>query len=318
MKMNKKNERIGLEKYNNYGELMKIILYDDANNITVEFQDEWKSTKQTCWDSFNKGSVRNPHNNRLYLENYNNQGCLMKIIEYINANNITIEFQDKFKSHIHTRWKNFRDGDVKNPYYSSVLGIGITGNKYDVCYIDENGKKKNTKEYQTWLSMLHRCFDEKEKLKYPTYKDVTCCNEWLLYENFYEWLHSQENFDKWKTLDKSALDKDIIYKGNKIYSPDTCCLVPSNVNSLFVKNNANRGLLPIGVTLHNNKYRAQLQCENKYIMLKSRETYEEAFKDYKYAKEKWIKQVAQEEYNKGTITKKCYYAMMNYQVEITD
>ena len=318
MSENKKEHRIGIEKLNNEDYLMKVIEYNSANDMTVEFQDEWKETKKTCWDSFIKGKVRNPHKNRNNLENYNKQGCLMKIVEYINANNITIEFQDKFKSHVHVIWKDFKDGNIKNPYYPSVFGIGATGNKYDVCYIDENGKKKNTKEYQTWLSMLHRCFDKKEKLRNPTYKDVTCCDEWLYYESFYEWLHSQENFDKWKVLDKSALDKDIIIKGNKIYSPETCCLVPVNVNSLFVKNNANRGSLPIGVTLHNNKYRAQLQKENKYITFKSRKTYEEAFKDYKDAKEKWIKQVAQDEYDRGNITKKCYDAMMNYQVEISD
>jgi hypothetical protein len=44
-----------------------------------------------------------------------------------------------------------------------------------------------------------------------------------------------------------ALDKDILYKGNKIYSPDTCVFVPQEINALFVKNDANRGDLPIGV-----------------------------------------------------------------------
>jgi uncharacterized membrane protein len=31
-----------------------------------------------------------------------------------------------------------------------------------------------------------------------------------------------------------------------------------------------------------------------------------------------IKQIAKEEYNKGNITKQCYEAMINYEVEITD
>ena len=48
------------------------------------------------------------------------------------------------------------------------------------------------------------------------------------------------------------------------------------------------------------------------------DTSEEAFYAYKEAKESYIKQVAQEEYSLGNITKKCYDAMMSYKVEITD
>ena len=43
-----------------------------------------------------------------------------------------------------------------------------------------------------------------------------------------------------------------------------------------------------------------------------------AFLAYKKAKESYIKQVAKEEYDKGNITKTCYEAMINYEVEITD
>ena len=48
------------------------------------------------------------------------------------------------------------------------------------------------------------------------------------------------------------------------------------------------------------------------------DTIEEAFNVYKNAKEDIIKQVAQKEFNDGNITKRCYQAMMNYEVEITD
>ena len=224
----------------------------------------------------------------------------MKLVNYNNARDIVVEFQDKFKTHVHTEWKHFNNGCVKNPYYPSVCKVGISGNKYPICYIDENGKKKNTKEYQTWCSMLHRCFDEKEKSRYQTYQDAICCDEWLNYENFYDWLHSQENFKLWKELDKSAIDKDIICKNNKKYSPDNCCLVPVNINCMFVKSNAIRGNFPVGVVCHHGKYRAQLLKGMDYVVFPSRKTCQEAFIDYKNAKEEWIKQTAKEEYKKGT------------------
>ena len=63
-------------------------------------------------------------------------------------------------------------------------------------------------------------------------------------------------------------------------------------------------------------------CNNPYTHKRKaigrRKTIEEAFNIYKEYKENIIKQVAQEEYSLGNITKKCYDAMMSYEVEITD
>jgi hypothetical protein len=151
---------------------------------------------------------------------------------------------------------------------------------------------------------------------------VACCDEWFLYDNFYEWLHSQENFEKWLNNDNWAVDKDILIKGNKIYSPETCCLVPMSINSLFVKTEKTRGDYPVGVNYDksSNKYRAQ--CNNlltgKRKHLGLFKTPEEAFKAYKIYKENVIKQIAKIEYMSGNITKECYEAMMNYEVEIDD
>lgn len=141
------------------------------------------------------------------------------------------------------------------------------------------------------------------------------------YESFCDWLHSQSNFDKWKNGSRWALDKDILNKGNKIYSPENCCLIPQNVNCLFLKREAERGKYPIGVRYTNNGFIAV--CRNPFLdkseELGSYYTPENAFYfGYKPYKEKIIKQVAQVEYDKGNITEKCYEAMMKYEVEITD
>lgn len=252
---------------------------------------------------------------RLGKENYNNQGCLMKIVEYKNATDITIEFQDKYRTRIKSAWKEFSNGGVKNPYYPKVYGVGMVGNKYPTTI-----NYRQIKEYESWCNMLRRCYSEEEKKKYPRYQGVHCCDEWLLYENFYEWLHSQENFEKWLIGDKWAIDKDILVKGNNIYSPDACCLVPSNVNGLFLKHNATRGVLPIGVSVHGNGFQARCHNPiiNQEVYIGMRNTPLNTFLLYKTYKEDLIKQVAEIEYAKGNITKQCYNAMMNYEVEITD
>ena len=313
------NYRLGQIRTNKQGFLMKIIQYIDNGNITVEFEDEFQTTVKTDWRSFDTGITKNP-NYRLGIEKYNNKGYLMKCIQYNNYHDILIEFQDKYKAIIHTNWQHFENGTAGNPYEPTVQNVGIIGNKYPCT-----NKGQSTKEFNVWQSMINRCFSQKFKKDNPTYKDVTCCEEWLLFENFYEWLHSQENFDKWFNNDQWALDKDILVKGNKIYSPDTCTLIPIYINSIFTSSNKIRGNLPIGVSKRDDRegYMAlTIYGRKKHRAKTSAYAYptpEDAFYlGYKPYKEAYIKQIAQEEYEKGNITEKCYDAMMSYQVEITD
>ena len=81
----------------------------------------------------------------------------------------------------------------------------------------------------------------------PQFVDISVFDE----ENYYE----VEN-------ERMCLDKDVIIKGNKIYSPETCCLVSPQINSLFTKRQNYRGNLPIGVILYNGKYCAQCNDGN--------------------------------------------------------
>ena len=256
----------------------------------------------------------NKKENRLFSEKLNIQGCLMKVVEYKSTKYIVVEFQDEHQTRVSSQWQYFEKGNILNPYCPSVFSVGIVGNKYE-----RNKNGQHTKEYNTWVHMLERCFSERYKKEESTYKDVTCCQEWLLYENFYEWLHSQENFNEWLSNDGWHLDKDILVKGNKVYSPNVCCLVPPRINCLFVKNNIRRGNLPIGVSYHkfSNSYNASLNYDSK-VKSKYFPTVNEAFIYYKSEKENIIKQVAQEEYSQGNITKECYEAMIAYEVEIDD
>ena len=240
----------------------------------------------------------------------------MKSIQYNKAIDIIVEFQDKYKGRVHTTYNNFIKGGVKNPYYPSVYGVGMFGTLYPSRV---NGA--TTKEYDIWTKVLQRCYSDKYCKRQPSYQDVTCCEDWLLFENFYRWLHSQENFDKWLSGDRWSVEKDILVKGSKIYSPETCCLVPQNVNNLFIKEESTRGEFPIGVRM--TRYGTfQSYCHNPFANkiehLGTYATSEKAFVVYKKYKEDLIKQVAELEYSKGNITKQCYEAMMNYEVEITD
>ena len=118
------------------------------------------------------------------------------------------------------------------------------------------------------------------------------------------------------------LDKDILVKGNKIYSPETCVFVPQTINVLFTKNDKNRGESIIGTSLQNGKYVAQCHLinpetgESKGEYLGRYDTQEKAFQVYKYYKEKNIKEVT--DYFKKQIPQILYNALYDYEVEIID
>ena len=255
-----------------------------------------------------------------------NEGCAMKIIEYNNARDIIIQFEDEYKYRLHTQYQAFKKGKCKNPFFASVFGYGYLG-------IDKNGNVPKTKEfkdgkwvhtweYRKWMNMLKRCFDNKLKDRYPTYKDVVCCERWLCYANFLEDFAILKQEYNWSADEKLNLDKDTLYKGNKIYSLENCVLVPNWINMLFVNNDASRGQYPVGVSYHkrDRKYEAHCNINGKKINLGYYSTPQEAFNTYKIAKEQEIKRIAEDCISKGFITKdsRLYKAMINYQVKITD
>lgn len=249
-------------------------------------------------------------NERIGKTGMNKQGSLMEIVKYNNANDVFVQFY-KGKP-IHTNWASFIIGEVKNPYDKTIYGIGYIGEGEHKA----NENNKNTPQYSIWRSMLQRCYDDEFHKKYPTYKDCTVTEEWLNFQNFTEWY-----IDNYYEVDKGRmnLDKDMLIKGNKIYSPETCIFVPQKVNLLIVKNDAIRGDLPIGIHFEKqtNKYKAQCKIGNGQVKNLGRfDTIEDAFLVYKKFKEKYIKQVA--EGYKDRIPKKLYNAMITYEVDITD
>lgn len=241
----------------------------------------------------------------------NNDGEKMVIVRYGNSKDIDVEFVNDGTVIKNRRYGDFKRGEIKNPMTPNVYGVGYFGiGKFKSC--DENGKL--TKCYRTWFDMLKRCYDPKYQDKYPTYKGCKVCPEWHNFQVFAEWYYS--NFYEIEN-EPMALDKDILHKGNKLYSPDNCIFVPQFINNLFVKNNTSRGNCYIGVNKYEDKFVAHVNKGNsKLIHLGYYTTPELAFLAYKEAKESYIKEVA-EKY-KQKIPHEAYEALMNYEVEIDD
>ena len=137
-----------------------------------------------------------------------------------------------------------------------IYGVGINDADYQVQPL-VNGKRKSCEFYQKWYHMLERCYSSQYQRRRPTYIGCTVCDEWLTFSNFKRWMEQQD----WEGKD---LDKDILVKGNKIYSPETCAFVISLINQ-FTKDRANdRGDWPVGVCLYGGGPKFQANCSNPF------------------------------------------------------
>lgn len=183
-----------------------------------------------------------------------------------------------------------------------------------LCGIGNNDiiSSYESESYKYWSRMIKRCYYQDVKRGINTYDDCSVCDEWHDLSTFAKWF-DEHYVHGW------ALDKDILVKGNRVYSPSTCCFVPQEINNLFTKRSALRGELPIGVASNNgiaNPFRAYMAYDGRQKRLGVFDTKEKAFLAYKDAKQIRIKELA-EKY-KDKLEHCVYQALCNYKVEITD
>lgn len=250
---------------------------------------------------------------RIGLENINNSGSKMKIIKYKNASDIDVLFIDSGYIRERCSYQQFKEGSLTCPYDKNIYGGYFGEGSYK-----KSENKKMTWYYTTWFNLLRRIHDEKEqeKTRNRTYKDVLLYEPWYNFQNFSKWL--DENYYECNG-EKMVLDKDILIKGNKVYSPKTCIFVPNKINVLFTKRQNCRGDCVIGVYYDKKRKCYSSHCNfntGRTEYLGSFNTEEEAFLAYKQAKENYIKKIADE--YKDFIPQKLYEALYKYEVEIND
>lgn len=203
-----------------------------------------------------------------------------------------------------------KKGTVKNPMQPSVCGVGFVGlGKYSVS-IDG----VLTKEYTTWNSMINRCYGEKILNARPTYEDKFVRVDWHNFQNYAEWCQTATGFGE----EGWHLDKDGIIKGNKIYSPDTCCFMPAELNMFFLNTSKVRGKYPIGVSFDPSKNKFSSSCcrDGKAIRIGMFDNPEDAFAAYKSYKEQLARELAVK--YSGKISYQLMEALNNYEVTIED
>ncbi len=183
-----------------------------------------------------------------------------------------------------------------------VYGVGLNDANYNVSVTNTLPDGEIVTEwcpyYTKWKNVLARSFSKRMKELRPFYKDITCCQEWLIFSNFKSWMKQQD----WEG---KQLDKDLLIYQNKIYSPETCVFVDRKINQFLVKSNNSRGKYPLGVSYRNkNKdmcnelnspYRAVISHKDKFVHLGDFSNPIFAHRAWQKEKIKLAKQLAEEQ-----------------------
>lgn len=175
------------------------------------------------------------------------------------------------------------------------------------------GEKHLTRAYLRWRAMNNRCKPGGcTQRRSVTYIGCYMSPEFQDFQLFTGWCQRQPGYDKvgWQ------LDKDILIKGNKCYSPDTCVFVPRELNALTLKHDKLRGELPIGVSRKGLKFQAQCNVEGRRKCIGIFNTAAAAFLAYKSLKEATVRCMA-EKY-KSEIDPRAYEALMSFTVGLDD
>lgn len=187
-----------------------------------------------------------------------------------------------------------------------VRGVGYNSGGAHIAR--EGGR--NTHAYTIWCCMLNRCYSAEYHARSPTYKDCTVCDDWHNFQNFAEWYMGNEFYGF-----EYDLDKDLLIQGNKIYSPDTCCLVPKELNTLLNSCSNARGEHPRGVYFNKarGRYLARFSAGGVSQHLGYFYCPQRAYRYYVRAKEAYVKEVANK-YRKS-IDPRIYEILMTWTVE---
>lgn len=198
-----------------------------------------------------------------------------------------------------------------------VYGVGINDAGYAVTRNHTDPMTKKSRQtwicpfYLKWRGILARCYSESQVKENPSYKDCSICQEWLIFSNFKAWMEKQD----WQN---KQLDKDLLFPGNKVYSPETCVFVDQRVNNFLIETGAARGEYMIGVCWHKQKNRFIAQCNDykgKKIYLGCFDSELEAHQTWLAFKLKIAYELASEQTNQR-IAKALVKRYENYEVVV--
>lgn len=148
----------------------------------------------------------------------------VEIVEYNGWDDVVVRFLDTGYT-TNCESGRVRKGKIKDALKKTVFGVGFLGGKVD------NKNPLFRKCYNTWQSMLERCYDEKCLSNHPSYKGCSVTANWHNFQIFSKWFYNTYPNDGISY----HLDKDIKIDGNRVYGPDACLFVTQRENNVKAK-----------------------------------------------------------------------------------
>lgn len=182
-----------------------------------------------------------------------------------------------------------------------ILGVGIN----DVPTPTRSGNIRND-AYRTWKSMLERCYSDKYHQKEPAYIGCSVCDDWIRFSNFKRWFDNPKNGYK----DGYQLDKDLLLQGNKVYSSETCCFLPREINAAIQVSRINENN---GVKFNKKgDYTVHASLGGKKVNVGKFKNINDARNAYINAKKDNLLYLADKYYVEGKISHNIYNALINF------
>ncbi len=141
------------------------------------------------------------------------------VVAYHRCSNIEVMFEDGVV--VSCSSAALRGGRLRNPMQPHKGSVGFVG-------IGRYTPKDHKASYKIWYAMFERCYKASVQRKHPSYVGCSVSEDWHNYQNFAEFYENHAHrYEGWE------LDKDILICDNRVYSKETCCFVPKEINNMF-------------------------------------------------------------------------------------
>lgn len=279
----KRDERVGELFNTNLCGTCKIIRYDSSSSVYVRFTKSGV-IKRCSYGALVKGEVYDNMYlgvDRLHTLHKTPFGDIF-VVGYKDNRNVWVKFL-KTNNVVKTSWRNVTIGNIKDKQIGTCKGFGIIGTKYN----------PSSQAGTVWYGIVQRCL--------RGYADLY--EEWQYLDNFGDWYYKNHYGGD------LHIDKDLLSGGGKLYSPNTCIMLPSKFNSMISKFRGAAGY----IQRTKNSYQVRIKINGRPVVFGSYKDPETAHNVYRREKSKHVKSEALKAYLAGEIPDNVYTALLEWE-----
>lgn len=219
-------------------------------------------------------------------------GGEIEIVSYRRADDIDARFLETGTLVQGLNAGNIRRGNVADPFARTVHGFGYQG-------VGRYSFPQHRSAYGRWTSMIARIHAPQTNQIELDYQDCSIVEPWYNFQNYCDWITKEPFYG----ASGYEVDKDLRIRDNKVYGPDTCCLIPKELNSLIGRdrrqNSYGSGVRYVSST---GRYYSHIWTRGIRTHLGTFDTREEAQESYRLAHRKRVVEVGFSLHKEGKIT----------------